>query len=263
MRVTWWGHATVAVRDADTTIITDPLLRDRVAHLRRRRGPAPRLGNPPDAAVISHLHSDHCDLASLRLLPRRTRLIAPRGSAGFLRRQLDDRDVTELAVGEETVVGGLRIRAVPARHDGRRRPVPHTRAPALGYVIAGSRTVWFAGDTGLYDAMSALGPIDLALVPVWGWSWTLGAGHLNPVDAAEAMRRIGPALAVPIHWGTLWPIGCGRIRPDRFHRPGAEFAAHTARVAPRTQVRVLAPGESFSLADPLNLADPLHRTNPA
>src|SRR5258705_525530 len=67
--------------------------------------------------------------------------------------------------------------------------------------------------------------------------------------AAEAMRLVGPGQAVPIHWGTLWPMGCGRVRPDRFTRPGDEFAAHTAQLAPETDVAVLAPGESLSVAE--------------
>ncbi|GAB3947018.1 hypothetical protein GCM10027614_41510 [Micromonospora vulcania] len=97
--------------------------------------------------------------------------------------------------------------------------------------MSGDTTAWFGGDTGLFDGMTSLGPVDLALVPVWGWGWNLGARHLDPVRAAEAMRIIAPSTAVPIHWGTLWPIGFGRVRPDRFHRPGEEFAEHTARLA--------------------------------
>ncbi|GAA0726352.1 MBL fold metallo-hydrolase [Dactylosporangium roseum] len=248
MDVTWWGHATVAIQDRGTTILTDPVLRNRLAHLHRRRGPRPELSAPPDAVVISHLHGDHCDLPSLRMLPRRTRLIVPKGSAPFLRARLGERDLVELAPGEETTVGELCVRAVPASHDGGRTPRSRVRAIALGYVVSGSRSAWFGGDTGLFDEMKAIGPVDLALVPVWGWGWTLGPGHLDPAGAAEAMRLIGPGRAVPIHWGTLWPVGCARVRPDRFARPGDEFAAHTAHLAPETAVDVLAPGESLSLA---------------
>jgi len=250
MKVTWWGHATVAVEDRGTTILTDPVLRNRLAHLYRRRGPQPRLAAPPDAVAISHLHADHCDLPSLRLLPRGTRLIVPNGAAAFLRAHLGDRDLVELAPGEETTVGDLHVRAVPACHDGARMPRSRIRAVALGYVITGTRSTWFGGDTGLFDEMKSIGPVDLALVPVWGWGWSLGPGHLDPAGAAEAVRLVGPARAVPIHWGTLWPIGCARVRPDRFLRPGDEFAELAAQAAPDTSVAVLAPGESLSLTEP-------------
>ncbi|MEV4517197.1 MBL fold metallo-hydrolase [Dactylosporangium sp. NPDC049525] len=249
MNITWWGHATVAVADRGTTILTDPVLRNRLAHLHRRRGPRPVLAATPDAAVISHLHGDHCDLPSLRSLPPSTLLVVPRGGGAFLRSRLGaGRDIVELAAGETVDVGELRVRAVPANHDGHRTPKSRIRALALGYVIEGTRSAWFGGDTGLFDEMQSLGPLDLALVPVWGWGWTLGAGHLDPAGAAEAMRIINPAQAVPIHWGTLWPVGCKRVRPDRFHRPGDEFAELTAAAAPKTDVRVLAPGESLTVA---------------
>ncbi|MFD0580473.1 MBL fold metallo-hydrolase [Dactylosporangium darangshiense] len=122
MEVTWWGHATVAIRDRGVTILTDPVLRNRLAHLYRRRGPRPVLSHVPDAVVVSHLHSDHCDLPSLRALPRSTRLIVPHGAASFLRSRLGERDFTELRAGQETAVGDVTVRAVPAAHDGGRTP---------------------------------------------------------------------------------------------------------------------------------------------
>jgi L-ascorbate metabolism protein UlaG (beta-lactamase superfamily) len=247
VNITWWGHATVAIADEGTTILTDPLLRNRLAHLRRRRGPTPR-PEAPDAVVVSHLHADHCDLGSLRALPAYTRLVVPEGAGAFLRARLRGRDVTELAVGATVTVGALRVQAVPASHDGSRLPRSSIRAAAVGYKIIGSRTAWFAGDTGLFDGMRDIGPVDIALIPVWGWGWTLGPGHLDPGRAAEALRLVDPGVAVPIHWGTLWPMGCAKVRPDRFARPGHEFAAAAARTAPQTQVRVLAPGDSLDLA---------------
>jgi L-ascorbate metabolism protein UlaG (beta-lactamase superfamily) len=247
MRITWWGHATVGITDGGTTILTDPVLSNRLAHLRRRRGPTPQPA-APDAVALSHLHADHCHLPSLRSLPPATRLVVPRGAAGFLRDRLGARrPLTELSPGETTTVGSLTVRAVPADHHPARSPLSGVRAEAVGYVVSGSRSAWFAGDTGLFDEMKAIGPVDLALVPVWGWGWTLGPGHLDPVRAADAVRLVGPAQAVPIHWGTLWPIGCDRIRPDRFQDPGGEFATQVARLAPEVDVRVLAPGESLTV----------------
>jgi L-ascorbate metabolism protein UlaG (beta-lactamase superfamily) len=249
MQVTWWGHATATIDDGGTSVLTDPVLRGRLAHLYRRCGPLPPVSKPT-AVVISHLHADHCDVASLRVLPASTRLIVPRGAGAFLRRKLGgDRDLTEVAAGDEVTVGGLRIRAVPALHAGSRTPGSRVRAPALGYVVSGRRAVWFAGDTGLFDGMAQIGPVDLALVPVWGWSWTLGPGHLGPAEAAEAVRRVGAEWAVPIHWGTLWPVGCNRVRPDRFTDPGHEFARHAATTAPGLKVRVLSPGGRLQLDD--------------
>ena len=73
-------------------------------------------------------------------------------------------------------------------------------------MVAGTASVFFAGDTDLFDEMSGLVPkLDLALLPIWGWGPTIGPGHLDPGRAAEALTLLAPRLAVPIHWGTLRP----------------------------------------------------------
>ena len=57
-----------------------------------------------DAVLISHLHHDHLDLASLRLLGRDTHLLVPAGAGAWLRRRRFTR-VTELGVGDTVNVG--------------------------------------------------------------------------------------------------------------------------------------------------------------
>ncbi|MEV5694555.1 MBL fold metallo-hydrolase [Micromonospora globbae] len=249
VRLTWHGHSTVWIEDSGTRLLTDPLLRDRLAHLRRRRGPRPHLTDAPDAVLVSHLHADHLDFASLRRLPGRPTLVVPAGAGALVRRTLGPAagPCVELAPGETTTVGEVRVTAVPAAHDGGRGPWSRHRAAAVGYLVQGQARTWFAGDTGLFDEMGKLGPLDVALVPVGGWGPTLPAGHLDPAGAAEAVRRAAAAWAVPIHFGTFWPIGCDRIRPDRFLPPGEEFARHAGAVSPGTRVRVLRPGESCAV----------------
>ncbi|MFC3502461.1 MBL fold metallo-hydrolase [Micromonospora krabiensis] len=248
VELTWYGHSTVWIEDSGTRLLTDPLLRDRLAHLRRRRGPVPRLRDAPDAVLVSHLHADHLDFASLRLLPAHTPLVVPAGAGRLVRRALGPAvPCVELAVGERTTIGQLTVTAVPAAHDPGRGPWSRHRAPAVGYLISGRSSTWFAGDTGLFEEMAKLGPVDLALVPVGGWGPTLGAGHLDPADAAEAVRRAAAAHAVPIHFGTFWPVGCERLRPGLFLPPGDAFAHHATTVAPGTVVHVLDPGGSLTV----------------
>jgi hypothetical protein len=74
----------------------------------------------------------------------------------------------------------------------------------MGHVLEACGTrVYASGDTDLFDGMSALGPLDVALLPVWGWGPTLGPGHLDPARAALAVERLRPRVAVPVHWGSL------------------------------------------------------------
>jgi L-ascorbate metabolism protein UlaG (beta-lactamase superfamily) len=249
--VTWSGHSTVWLADSEVTLLTDPVLTDRVAHLKRLAGPTPTLPGPPDAVLLSHLHADHFHLASLRLVPGDPVLIVPRGAASFVAKTLGPSSAArcvELAPGDETTVGAVRVRAVPAAHDGGRGPWSRSRALAIGFVVEGAARTWYAGDTGLFDEMNGIGPLDLALIPVGGWGPTLGAhGHLDAADAAEALRRVRADWAVPIHYGTLWPIGISRVRSHMFRDPGARFAELAARAAPDSRVRVLAQGESLTV----------------
>jgi L-ascorbate metabolism protein UlaG (beta-lactamase superfamily) len=252
MRVTWWGHSTVTISLDGMRLLTDPALTGQVAHLRRRRGPLPRLeARRADAVLVSHLHADHLHLPSLRLVDARARLLLPGGASSLLRGRtglgLADR-ATWMQVGSSVAVGGVRVTAVPAAHDGRRTTVSRISGPALGYLLEGSARVWFAGDTDLHDAMEDLRPVDVALVPVGGWGPTLGPGHMDPLRAAEAVRRVEARVAIPIHYGTLWPRGLTRVSPERFLGPERAFAEHAARIAPGTEVVVLAPGGRWQAA---------------
>jgi L-ascorbate metabolism protein UlaG (beta-lactamase superfamily) len=237
--------------DSGTTLLTDPVLVNRFAHLRRMAGPRPALPGAPDAVLLSHLHADHFHLASLRLIPGEPVLVVPRGAAAFVARNLGRSAAgrcVEMLPGEEITVGKVRVRAVKANHPGNRGPWSKLQAVALGFLVEGLSRSWYAGDTGLFDGMSALGPLDLALIPVGGWGPTLGAhGHLDATAAAEALRRVKATWAVPVHYGTFWPIGMSRIRAHMFHEPGRQFARLAERTAPDTRVRVLAQGETLTI----------------
>jgi L-ascorbate metabolism protein UlaG (beta-lactamase superfamily) len=237
--------------DSGVTLLTDPLLTDRLLHLRRIAGATPELPGAPDAVLLSHLHADHFHLPSLRALPGEPLLIVPRGAAAFvaggLGRAAAERCV-ELAPGEQTTVGTVTVRAVEAAHPGDRGPWSKLRAVALGFVVEGAARTWYAGDTGLFDAMSALGPLDLALIPVGGWGPTLHAhGHLDAERGAEALRRVRATWAVPVHYGTFWPLGLSRFRRRMFDTPGEEFARCARQAAPDSRVRVLGHGETLTV----------------
>jgi L-ascorbate metabolism protein UlaG (beta-lactamase superfamily) len=228
--------------------LTDPALRRNIGPLRRVGGsPEPAIPDDVDAILISHLHHDHLDLPSLRRIGRERRLLVPRGAAAWLRAR-GFTDVEELAPGELTSIGGIRVRAVDALHGGFRPPAGPT-AGAMGYVIEGSRSVYFAGDTGLFDAMRGLeGGIDVALLPVGGWGPTLpSGGHLGPADAARAAAMIRPRLSVPIHWGTYWPAGLRWLRPGHRHGPPSRFIRAASELAPDAIIRATEIGAEVDL----------------
>lgn len=245
-QVTFVGHATVLVEVAGVRILTDPLLTDRVAFIRRVVDSVPAdTVHDIDLVLISHLHYDHLHVPSLRRIAPDTPVVVPRGAAPVVQRG-GFGDVIEVVEGDRLAVRGVTITVLPAQHSDQRLPFGR-RAQPVGFLVEGSGwSCYFAGDTDLFDDMHTLdGRVDVALLPVWGWGPTLGHGHLDPSRAAEAVDRIRPASVVPIHWGTLWPIGLGRYRADRLVAPPQELVESLGRFGVATDVHLLEPGGSI------------------
>jgi L-ascorbate metabolism protein UlaG (beta-lactamase superfamily) len=244
--VTWAGHASVLIEASGHRLLTDPTSTGRLAHL-RRRVPVPDLG-PVDTVLISHLHLDHLHLPSLRRLGAMRRLIVPTGAAPLLSSVVAD-EVHEVRPGDAVDFGGVTVRAVPADHPCRRGPHSRASAEPVGYVIEGAgTTVYFAGDTDLFDGMRDLGAVDVALLPIWGWGPALGGGHLDPERAAAATAWIDPGVVVPIHWGTYSPVRARPGPPAWLDRPLDAFRAALAERSLTDRLRALAPGGSVDVA---------------
>lgn len=232
------GHATVLIELDGVRLLTDPVLRSRVWHLRRRVPPFDHseIGGL-DAVLVSHVHFDHFDRPSLQMLGPHVTVVVPVGAGRFLR---GFSDVREVDVGDDLLVGSVTVHATPAEHPSARLLL--RSAPSLGFVVSGSRTIYFAGDTDLFEGMSALaGSLDVALLPVAGWGSKVDAGHLDPMRAAQALQLLRPRMAVPIHWGTLSPL-----RRRTSSDPPEAFRRHAAELAPEVEVRILEPGAAMT-----------------
>lgn len=252
MRLTWLGHSSVVLDLDGVRVLTDPLLRSHAGPLRRLAPrPDPASWSRPDVVLLSHLHHDHAELRSLRMLPGATLMSAPENVAWLRRRRLPN----AVPLGDGWIAAGnmtgaqVQVRQVPAEH--RHRPMPHRPNAANGQLVRGAAgTVWIAGDTGLFPEMAAIpamagGPIDVALVPVWGWGPRLSAGHLTPETAARAAAISGARFAIPVHWGTLHPPFVTHFARSWLELPGRRFAEAVAERAPGCTAVVLAPGQSW------------------
>jgi L-ascorbate metabolism protein UlaG (beta-lactamase superfamily) len=246
-RLTFLGHSTVLVDLDDVRVLTDPMFGHMAGAIRRQVSAVPPDAFAGLAAIfISHGHWDHLSMSSLRSIPGRPLVIVPVGLGRIVSKAVTG-SVHELRAGEVLTLGTVSLEAVHAEHSSR-RSLFTTSDGALGLLISGSTGVYFAGDTDLFPGMTQLaGRVDVALLPVGGWGPRLGGGHLNPARAAEAVVRIRPTVAVPIHWGALFPMGLRRLTGQMFERPAEEFREAVAARAADVDVRILQPGLSMTL----------------
>jgi L-ascorbate metabolism protein UlaG (beta-lactamase superfamily) len=139
--------------------------------------------------------------------------------------------------------GDVTVETVPAVHRPGRGPHSRVRAQPIGYVLRSDHgSVYFAGDTDLFDGMAAMSAVDVALLPIGGWGRSLGPGHLDPVRAARATELILPRLVVPIHWGTYAPIGVRGRRPTWLRMPAEQFTTAIEEVGHGDRLALLEPG---------------------
>ena len=208
----WLGHATVLLNFHGTWVLTDPALEHRIgigrglAKLGPRRLIQPALRPselpPLDLVLLSHAHMDHTDLGTLRRLAPDIPVVVQTGNGDLVRRF---RRVEELAWGESTEIGGLRIEATQARHWGARMITDRHRGYG-GYLLQkAGRTVLFAGDTAYTDALTPLGRrsrIDLAILPIGAYDpWI--ANHASPEQAWAMFKALGAEYVLPVHHSTF------------------------------------------------------------
>lgn len=249
-RITFLGHATVLVELDGLRLLTDPVLRQVVGPL-WRRAPKPHLGplSGLDAVLISHLHLDHYDPPSLRLLDPGVRIIGPPGSARALRWR-GFTEVYELAPGERLALGKVAITATEAKHPPGRHPLIQG-PPSVGYVVSGSHDIYFAGDTAFFPGMADIwSQLDVALLPIAGLGPRLPeVKHMSPRHAIRAMELLRPRLVIPIHWGTYHVPGTTlmRMRPDIHREAPLVFMREAAALEPDIRTVMLEPGQGMDL----------------
>ena len=179
--VEWLGHAGFRIRAGRKVVYIDPYRVD---------------GGPEaDLILITHGHYDHFSPQDVeRLRGKGTVVVAPPAVA----ERVSGR-VVSLAPGE-AIDDPLDVRAVAAYNTSKRDPdgnLFHPReAGGVGYVLnVRGEHVYHSGDTDVIPEMDQVAGVDVALLAV------SGVYVMTAAEAAEAARRIGPRVAVPMHWG--------------------------------------------------------------
>jgi L-ascorbate metabolism protein UlaG (beta-lactamase superfamily) len=264
MRVTYIGHATLLLELDGVRILTDPNFEPKLGRLLPRvSAPGIALADLPElhALLLTHAHADHLSFDSLERLPRNIPLIAPPAVAKWLRR-LGFESAVALPPGESMRLGQVTIHAATATHQGSRYGFDRWRSAANMYLLDGSTTTFFAGDTALVEDTHHLvertlwergRELDLALLPIgyapW-WKPGFRKGHLTHEDALALFERLRASVFVPYHWGTFRHVTA--TAHDAINRLKARLPSHHLSEA----VRILEPGETLDI--PAGGALPVH-----
>lgn len=209
-RVTYLGHASLLIESGGETIITDPVFSDRIGGFFTKRT-SPSAFRPEHlrgvvGVLVSHGHHDHLDYPSLKRIGRNYPIAVPWGLAAGMRMR-GFADVRVIRHWEVLTLGSWRVTSVPSRHFGGRLPLVFTSG-YQGYVLSGPKCIYFAGDTGLNEAMfREIGRhfrIDLAVLPIAGavFPW-FRRNHMNSVEALAAFRALDAKRMLPMHFETF------------------------------------------------------------
>jgi L-ascorbate metabolism protein UlaG (beta-lactamase superfamily) len=214
----WLGHATVLINFCGLTLITDPVLSNRIGPSlrsftfgpKRRVAPALRASQLPavDVVLLSHAHLDHLHIGTMASLPATIQIVTAAGT-GDLLRGIRSKEVHELSWGEQVTLtthhGTIRLEAFAVQHWGTRWKTD-THRKFNGYILErNGRKIIFGGDTGYTTAfrdLKAKGPFDFAIMPIGSYKPGENS-HCTPEEAVEMARDAGAEILLPIHHQTF------------------------------------------------------------
>jgi len=194
-------------------VAIDPYLSDSCNPSRRgldlaRRVPVPVA--PEDLAAdllaCTHSHRDHADPDTLRPCARSGRIGAFLGpgdtQAAFAEAGIAETDRRLTWPNHVTELGDLRLTGTFAL------PTDSGDLTHMGFVIqAGDGPkLWVTGDTAWCDLLAETGMKhgpDAIILPING-----GYANLSHWEAAELVRRVAPAQAIPCHWDMFADNSC-------------------------------------------------------
>jgi L-ascorbate metabolism protein UlaG (beta-lactamase superfamily) len=206
LKISYHGHSVVKIETGGKTILIDPFLTGNgLTDLKANEVTA-------DAILLTHAHNDHVG-DTVEIAKRTGALVVTNADlATYLSWQGVRTHGMNIGGSYEFDFG--KVKMTQAFHgsgyvtDGQQ--IIYGGMPAGILFSAEGKTIYHAGDTGLFSDMKLIGErhdIDLAFLPI-GDNFTMG-----PEDAAAAAEFLKAKLVVPIHFNTFPPI---KQDPTRF-----------------------------------------------
>jgi L-ascorbate metabolism protein UlaG (beta-lactamase superfamily) len=244
----WLGHATVLLRVAGKTILTDPVLSHRIgvglglttAGPKRVIAAAVKAHELPklDLILISHAHFDHLDRPTLVKLHKSTPVVTASRTADLVR-DLGFRNITELSWGQSHQLDGISLTACEVKHWGA-RTFNDTYRGYNGYLIeGGARRAFYSGDTA-YRRFTGMGSVDLAIFGIGAYDPYIAA-HATPEQVWQMFEHLGGRWLLPMHHSTF------RLSHEPMHEPIDRMLGAAGHHSDR--VVICQPGEEWTATD--------------
>ncbi|RDU36207.1 metal-dependent hydrolase [Neobacillus piezotolerans] len=196
MKISYHGHSVVKIITGGKTILIDPFINgNRLTDLKAEN-------ESPDVIILSHGHNDHVG-DTVSLAKRNNSLVIANAEiSDFLGWQGVKTHAMHIGGSYQFDFG--RVKLTQAFH-GSSYETPDKQLiycgmPAGILLMAEGKTVYHAGDTGLFSDMKLIGerhPIDVAFLPI-GDNFTMG-----PEDAAYAAKLLNAKMVIPMHYNTF------------------------------------------------------------
>ena len=167
-----------------------------------------------DIVMITHKHEGHLSVEDLRLVCQADTMIVTNHDVAAMLSDMDMPKPDILPPKGTFRARGIHVEAISAYMlEDRIKQTssdvgpasvesvpPHPyEADGLGFIIEMDQVrIYHAGDTGLVPEMRLIKEIDIAVLPIAGWS------VMSPHEAAAAVRILQPEVAVPVHYGHSW-----------------------------------------------------------
>jgi L-ascorbate metabolism protein UlaG (beta-lactamase superfamily) len=207
----WLGHATVLLRIGGMTILTDPVLCNRVGiglglitgGPRRHVLPALSIAELPpiDLLMISHAHYDHLDRPTLVRLNKNIPVVTSANTRDLLR-DLGYRQIMELRWGESTKVSGVKVTAQKVAHWGARTFIDAHRGYNAYLIEGGNHRVLYGGDTAHHEHFKEIAKVNLAVLGIGGYNPYLQS-HATPEQAWAMADHLNADYLLPMHHSTF------------------------------------------------------------
>lgn len=208
----WIGHATVLLRIGQQTILTDPVLSNRIGvglglmtgGPRRHVAPALSIRQLPriDLILVSHAHFDHLDRPTLQRLPKNIPVVTSRHTHDLIR-DLGFTTVMEMRWGQRLRVGEqLELIAQRIEHWGARTFFDRHRGFNAYLIQSPRHRVLYGGDTAYHEHFKSIGKVDLAILGIGGYDPYVQA-HATPEQAWRMVDHVRADWVLPMHHSTF------------------------------------------------------------